>query len=110
MIGRCGRSTRQDCKFFRRKVRSGQMPWPDGSAGQDLPQYIRHSHNGSTVSDWPGLTTSISGGMTAIPMASAMGDIEAEAPCPSRTKTGRPKASRESHLTGTYSRRPVART
>ena len=105
-----GRSTRQHYKLPRRKVWPLQVPWSDRSEGQDLLQYIRHSHNGSTVSDWPGLTTSISGGMTAIPMASAMGDIEAEAPCPSRTKTGRPKASRESHLTGTYSRRPVART
>lgn len=81
----------------------------DGSVGQDLLRLFRHSHNGSTVSGWPGLKMSISGRMTPIPMACAMGDIKAEAPCPSRIRIERPNASRLVHATGTYSRRPIVR-
>jgi len=79
---------------------TGDVAGADSRAGQALHRPIDQSNTGSTDRDWPGRTTSISGAMTAIPMARAMGDIEAEAPGSRRIRTGRPNGSQPTHVTG----------
>ena len=111
VIRRCSGGRSKTAQIFRPRAGRAKMTRAGGPAGKDRVYdcFKRACHKGSTISGVPRLTRGKLAGRAATPRAIANGDRLAEAPCPSLRKIGLPIASRLSQVTGTYSRRPIAR-